>query len=611
MEVRGEEKESASWPTSFQPCPLCGGSLTERKPGAWCRDCDGWFDPNQVMEKRAHIGTDNGTHHTVGLPHFSPPGPLSDELGYSVDDGSHEVGNRPKSLVGKTKGGRLVWFDPDMPEHRLSNEHLTVTGESGSGKTQSMKTIMADLHDQGIPALVLDFKDDYSEARYADREGFEVYDPTKAPLPLNPLVPPVDQETGMVNTTFHAYQLSDIVGRIYRLGDIQAYSLRQAILATYEDVGLPTGSFKPNVDQNWPQFQSVKVKLGEPRGKEKSPNGELIGRMSPIFDFGLFSSPDPKSFAAIASANTVIRLSQLPGNEVKNSVAEFFLMALYNHLVRQPQAHTLSSLLVLDEAWRVANSPFLEPLMREGRAFGLGVFVATQFPTDLPLTVSGNAASQLFFSQSDPDQVAEVERIMTGHRNTPEADRLGSTIRGLLPLQAVLHNKQYQPYATFDASPYFTREKRPPTLHGSPLPRAAEGENLNLSKHAQNWEPYQDKGTPLSRGKISPHEDDEFPGEYWFDRNGGPSQVADSDMFDPERRKYVEQVDGKYICQCGFSTDNEDHICDYCKAIGSLNGMSYGDDQAANRVEKYKDWWKQEPKTGWKGTFGRCLDTRD
>src|SRR4030066_1955559 len=168
------------------------------------------------MEKRAHIGTDNGTHHTVGLPHLNPPGPPPDELGYSVDDGSHEVGNRPKSLVGKTKGGRLVWFDPDMPEHRLSNEHLTVTGESGSGKTQSMKTIMADLHDQGIPALVLDFKDDYSEARYADREGFEVYDPTKAPLPLNPLVPPVDQETGMVNPTFHASQLLDIAGGSYR-----------------------------------------------------------------------------------------------------------------------------------------------------------------------------------------------------------------------------------------------------------------------------------------------------------------------------------------------------------------------------------------------------------
>ena len=46
-------------------------------------------------------------------------------------------------------------------------------------------------------------------------------------------------------------------------------------------------------------------------------------------------------------------------------------MALYNHLVRQPQTHTLGQLLVLDEAWRVVESPFLTPLMREGRAFGL------------------------------------------------------------------------------------------------------------------------------------------------------------------------------------------------------------------------------------------------
>jgi hypothetical protein len=56
---------------------------------------------------------------------------------------------------------------------------------------------------------------------------------------------------------------------------------------------------------------------------------------------------------------------------VKNSVAEFFLMALYNYLIRQPHSHTLVLLLVLDEAWRVAESLLLTSRMREGRAFGL------------------------------------------------------------------------------------------------------------------------------------------------------------------------------------------------------------------------------------------------
>ena len=55
--------------------------------------------------------------------------------------------------------------------------------------------------------------------------------------------------------------------------------------------------------------------------------------MSPIFDLGLFSSgAQVNDFATVAEQSTVIRLAQLPGDEVKNSVAEFFLMALYNYL---------------------------------------------------------------------------------------------------------------------------------------------------------------------------------------------------------------------------------------------------------------------------------------
>ena len=119
--------------------------------------------------------------------------------------------------------------------------------------------------------------------------------------------------------------------------------------------------------------------------REDKDNQALLGRMSPIFDLGLFSSGAQASdFASVVEQSTVIRLAQLPGDEVKNSVAEFFLMALYNYLIRQPQSHQLGRLAVLDEAWRLVESPFLEPLMREGRAFGLGVVIASQFPTDLP-----------------------------------------------------------------------------------------------------------------------------------------------------------------------------------------------------------------------------------
>jgi len=392
------------------------------------------------------------------------------------DPVDHEDSPTVKSKVGVDDLDREVYYDPDYAADKLPNAHLAITGESGSGKTQGMKNIMADLNAAGIPALVLDFKDDYSDPLYAEKENFRVIDPTKQPLPINPLAPPADSN-GYVNPTFHGYQLGEIISRIYRLGDIQGYKLREAIKGVYGDAGIDMASHRPDQNVEWPSFQNVKDKLAGDKD-----NTELIGHMSPIFDFGLFSGTDTNlgGLGGFATSNTVIRLAQLPGNEVKNNVAEFFLMALYNHLIREAQTSHLHQILVLDEAWRLVQSPFLEPLMRESRAFGLGIFVATQFPTDLPQTVSGNAATKLFFSQSSPSQINEIARIITGKPyGTPEADRVQGDIRSLKPLHCVLENKQYEPYVVVAADPYFARTEEP-TMQELPQPTA--GRNFNQSK---------------------------------------------------------------------------------------------------------------------------------
>jgi uncharacterized protein DUF87 len=389
------------------------------------------------------------------------------------DPTDHEEGDRPKAEVGQDAQGRGIWYDPDFPDDRLPNGHMSITGESGTGKTQAMKNILAEL---GLPALVLDFKDDYADPVYAAKEGFQVFDPTKRALPINPLAPAPSAD-GSINPTFHAYQLSEIVSRIYRLGDIQGFRLREAIKGVYADAGIPAASHVPDPGKRWPGFEQVKDKLTGSKD-----NAELIGHMSPIFDFGLFAGTDSNlgGLGGVATANTVIRLGQLPGNEVKNSVAEFFLMALYNHLIRQPQSSTLRQVLVLDEAWRLMQSPFIEPLMRESRAFGLGVFVATQFPTDLPLTVAGNTGTKLYFGQTSPTQVSEIARTITGKPfGTPESDDLGDAIRGLKPLMCALANKQYEPYVLVAADPYFARTEESNMLE---LPKPTAGRNLNLSK---------------------------------------------------------------------------------------------------------------------------------
>lgn len=121
---------------------------------------------------------------------------------------------------------------------------------------------------------------------------------------------------------------------------------------------------------------------------------------------------------------------------MKNAVAEFFLLALSSFLIRRGHPHRLERLLVLDEAWRLVQLPFLEPLMREGRAFGLAVVIATQFPRDLPDSITGSTAARVFFNQTKAEQVREIQRTLVGKTSGTEVDHLGNLIRGLASLES-------------------------------------------------------------------------------------------------------------------------------------------------------------------------------
>jgi hypothetical protein len=227
----------------------------------------------------------------------------------------------------------------------------------------------------------------------------------------------------------------------------------RGIKSAYDSAGIPLHPLLPDANHPYPAFESVLTHL-----EADTENRSLLGRLSPIFDLHLFGAEHQEaSFDSLLTTSTVVRLGQLPGDETKNSVAEFFLMALYNHLIRQPQTHTLSRLLVLDEAWRLVQSPFLEPLMREGRAFGLGVVIATQFPADLPTAVSGSCATKMFFSQTDVGQIREIQRTIVGKTKGSEADHLAGILKALTPLTCVLHSLQHLPFVRLTVKPYYER----------------------------------------------------------------------------------------------------------------------------------------------------------
>ena len=378
-------------------------------------------------------------------------------LGPTPAEHEEPPSGRPMVLLGHAEGtyGRseTVYYDPGRPGDQLPNPHISITGETGSGKTQATKSLIHELANYAMPALILDFKDDYSTLPFANDEGFTVYDASYDGLPFNPLLPPIDPVSGRANVAHFVHQTAEMLKRIYRLGDQQAYRLREAMKQVYADSGIPWNSAVLDAYAVLPTFDQVGAVLALDHS-----NDALLGRLSPMFDLGLFrTTSDSVGLGDFLNRPSVVRLSQLPGDEVKNAVAEFFLMALYNYLVRQPHSHALSRLLVLDEAWRLVESPFLIPLMREGRAFGVGVIIATQFPRDLPDEVRGSTATRLYFSQSQAEQIREIQRTIYGRTTGAEAEGLGALIRSLAPLSCIVNSKQYVVPARVSFTPYFER----------------------------------------------------------------------------------------------------------------------------------------------------------
>ena len=59
-------------------------------------------------------------------------------------------------LIGEMPTGGAVYWDPHDPEQALNNFGLHITGDSGAGKTQTLRAIIADVCARGLPVYVFE-----------------------------------------------------------------------------------------------------------------------------------------------------------------------------------------------------------------------------------------------------------------------------------------------------------------------------------------------------------------------------------------------------------------------------------------------------------------------
>jgi hypothetical protein len=187
--------------------------------------------------------------------------------------------------IGVSFEGVGVEWDPyrGAPNH-LNNFSVLVTGDAGSGKTQTIRVLIEATCRKGLALAIFDFKADYCAADFANPLGIEVIDVRTHGLPFNPLQPPPRGASG-VQPIEHAHEIAGILKRVFGLGAVQEGLLRDAITRSYQNAGIEAREWIDPTATSWPTFDLVLEQLRHERG-----TASLVTRPSPLSDLGLFAA---------------------------------------------------------------------------------------------------------------------------------------------------------------------------------------------------------------------------------------------------------------------------------------------------------------------------------
>ena len=268
---------------------------------------------------------------------------------------------------------------------RLNQLNIGVVGDLGTGKTQLTKALIYQVtrraaDNRGHPPkfLIFDYKNDYSKPDFVDAVGARVVNPHR--IPLNVFRLP-DAHGQLPTARLARFKfLSDVLQKIYGgIGPKQRNHLKTAVMKAYN-------SHAPDPPTLTDVFREYAALVGD---KVDAPYSIL----SDLVDLEVFvdRAADAKHFDEFFTGVTVINLAAFGiGDRERNMLVVLFLNLYYEYMLNldrrpyrgsDPQLRFIDSMLLVDEADNIMKYNFevLRQLLLQGREFGAGVLLASQF----------------------------------------------------------------------------------------------------------------------------------------------------------------------------------------------------------------------------------------
>ena len=272
--------------------------------------------------------------------------------------------------------------------NRRTNSYLVVTGKPGSGKTQFVKDLLAQIRlqsDFAVNFVFFDYAkgDVAGDAEFVETTRAQVVRLLDESLPLNPFAR-VNVGSEMA-VKIAVQEFSDLIRSVERLGTVQAQRLYDAIAAGFDTM---RGANPP-----FPDFNLIKQEIDTQyfilNNFKPDTLTEIVRQLT---EFQIFARHDADGlWQSLIDKTVVVDLHNL--TVLRETTVCLVLTAIYRELMRLPDSEVradgtraMRTIVVIDEAHHFLKdkrrSLILERLIREIRSKGASVFLLSQSPDD-------------------------------------------------------------------------------------------------------------------------------------------------------------------------------------------------------------------------------------
>jgi len=371
----------------------------------------------------------------------------------------------PPALEGEIDLGEVV-LQSGPSGHRLKvpidglTKHFFAAGMTGSGKTTTCFNLLLQLHNHGVPFLVIEpVKTEYRSlaATIPGLQVFTLGDDGAAPYRLNIFEPPSG-----VKVQIHLENLEAAWNASFVMYAPLPYMIKQILFETYRACGWDVRADRRGRPITLEDFRMQAERVARASGYEPKVVMDIEAALRTrivSLTFGgkgdLFDTIASIPIETVLRRPTVLELRGIPNNEEKAFVTALILSNIAEHIEAKGESKQLRHFTLIEEAHRLlpnittqrGDPESADPrkktveqfasMLAEVRAYGEGLGIVEQIPTKIIPDAIKNTATKV--AHTVP--AADDREVLAGAMNMTEEQ--GEVLSGLKPGEAVVHVERH------------------------------------------------------------------------------------------------------------------------------------------------------------------------